>query len=219
VSPRNERAVSWIDFDDPISRKPVHDVVLSPRTPYDLPVRLVALGDDGEPEGGVRAITPEIWDQLADGEKTERWVAFAGEKAATWVRLAIRGGRTVATGILIETTEPLEARMLRQVPLARLVDLGARYADDALRMVLPAVQLDRSSIPALPASSRPRSPGRRGVPKDELRRVAQAYIAAGRTHPRQRIAETARLTARSKAQTARLVKRAKHLGLIAEEEQ
>lgn len=192
---------------------------LAPSLParYAFVVRL-RLGDGGEPGPEIRAITPDIWDQLAQGEKGERWLAFAGEGAAVWLRLNIREGRTVATGMLVETLEPLSVAQLRSIPFGRLLNLAAQYADNALRFALPADQLDRSPSPALPTAAK-KYPGRRGHSVEDLKKVADVCVEARKTHPSAPMKETARLLAYSVAQARRLVRRAQAEGLIDSKEE
>jgi hypothetical protein len=169
--------------------------------------------DDG-PGPAVRHVVRDDWNELAEREQGERWLAFAGEDATVWTRLAVRDGRTVATGLLIGMAEPLSTDELRRLPLGRLLAIAARDADNAMRQRLPAEQLDHTFTPGLPPLTRKRGrPGRRGLSEDDLREVADAYRDALKTHPQSPMSHTAKVTSRSLAQTRRLVRKVETLGL------
>lgn len=212
-------------------------------TRYNGAVRL-ALGKEGE-EGqhgpAIAHVTPEMWDRLLDQEKTQRWLAFGGERATVWLRLEIRDGRTVATGLLVGTAEPLSVAELRSIPFGQLLNLAARHADDALRLAMPAQGLDDKvaavlaelqarveagveltegdlqrvlAVRPLPkVTGRPKHPGRRGLSPDDLHQAAAAWAEARRTHPSAPMQETARLLYCSLATARRRVRRAQAEGL------
>lgn len=173
------------------------------------------LGDSGEPGPVLAHVTDAIWDQFTEREKRQRWLAFAGSNATVWLRLDIRDGRTVATGMLVGMAEPLSVAELRSIPLGRLVAIAATSGDDALRAAMPPEQLDREPPPALPSTTRKRAhPGRRGLSRADLEQVAQAWADARITHPHAPMKQAAARTSRSLAQTRRLVRRAEAAGLI-----
>lgn len=165
------------------------------------------IGPD-QPSAGILAITSDLWDRFVIGEKEQRWVAFGGEQAATWLRLGMQDGRTVVTGMLIWADWPIEVADIRAIPLGHLRDLAARGADDALRMAIPANELDRTYSWPQPTTVRAKSPGRRGHEPEFLDRVLQTYQQAQRTHPSAPMKETARMLNYSVAQARRLVRKA-----------
>jgi len=171
----------------------------------------LALGDDGEHGPLIDHITPAYWDALAAQEKQSRWLQFRGDGGVVWVRLDVRDGRTVLTGLLVGTEQPLDVATLRnEIPLGRLRELAAAHADDAMRAAIPFGQLEGV---ALPQETRKR-PGRRGHPPEMLARVAETWSTALRARPRAPMTETARQLGYSVAQARRLVRRAQAEGFI-----
>jgi hypothetical protein len=169
----------------------------------------LSLGGDGQHGPFLQHITDAAWDQFTEQEKQQRWLAFGGENAAVWVRLDVRDGRTVITGLLaLDGADPIDVAALRSIPLGQLRDLAAQFADDAMRAAVPAAQLE--GVQALPK----KSPGRVGHSQEALQRVAVAWSQALRTHSRAPMKETARILGYSLAQTRRLVRRVQADDLI-----
>lgn len=176
----------------------------------------LALGDKGHGPS-LRHVAAEDWTTLAERESQSRWLAFGGEGGTVWLRLSIRDGRTVATGMLIGSSAPLSVADLRAIPFGRLLDLAAIFADDALRMAVPADQLDRMALEGVAPLALPKvgkRPGRRGHSRERLDQIAEVWARARKTHPHRPMAETAERLNYSVAQARRLVRRAESEGLV-----
>lgn len=93
------------------------------------------------------------------------------------VRLGVRNGQTICTGIVLEAPAGIEAQALRRIPLGFLVDAcaGALASETFGELV--------------EWPNPPRPAGRRGYTDEHLREVARMYRAAVRDHPRNPVAK------------------------------
>jgi hypothetical protein len=122
---------------------------------------------------------------LCDDESGEAWARadlclWPRESAAdrpdaeieAKLRLGVRHGQTICTGILLEAPAGIEARALRRIPLGFLVDACAgALASETLGALVEW-------------PNPPRAAGRPGYTDEHLRRVARIYRKAVEDHPR-----------------------------------
>jgi hypothetical protein len=122
-----------------------------------------------------------------------RWVDVPVEDAGAQVRIEVREGTSVATGLHIETVDPLTTTLLRTLSAPDL--LAAALSPDA----------GTDTAPGDPLTYRPGSVGHSA---DDLAEVLAIYADALRTHPRSPMTWTAKILDRSVAQTRRIVRQA-----------